>query len=61
MAREILSVPEDYLLETIEVLRRGLEATMASPTVSDRTRKALTKWCNDEEAYITGADDADDG
>ena len=56
MATVILSVPEEYLLEVITVIRAGLAAQL--PAVSDVTRKHLTQWCDDEEEYARGVDDA---
>ena len=52
MATEILSVPEDHLLEVVAVLRAGLKATQHHSTVGKKTREQLTKWCDEEEAYM---------
>lgn len=49
MASEILAVPEDSLAEVIRVIRAGL---LRERKVSRDTRRNLTKWCNDEEAYL---------
>lgn len=49
MAKEILVVSEDYLLEVIAVIRAGLDALAV---VSDRTRIQLVKWCDEEEEYV---------
>ena len=51
MAAEILSVPEEYLLEVIAVIRSGLAQLS---TVSDVTREQLTRWCDAEEVYMLG-------
>jgi hypothetical protein len=53
MAIEVLNVPEEYLLEVIEVLRAGLEHVEVSQSV----RLSLTTWCDEEEAYILGDDE----
>ncbi len=54
MAKEILAIPEERLIEVIAVIRAGLEIT----ETSDETREQLMKWCNEEEeeAYITNTD-----
>jgi hypothetical protein len=49
MASEILAVPDDKLREVISVIRAGL---MRERKVSRETRRQLTKWCNEEEAYL---------
>jgi hypothetical protein len=54
MATEILSVPEDHLLEVIKVIRAGLKATKDDKNITPETRQQLTKWCRDEEKYIRG-------
>lgn len=56
MASEILAVPEENLLEVINIIRTGLKN---SKRVSKDVRQALTEWCNGEEAYIKGEDDGD--
>jgi len=48
MAKEILAVPEERLLEVIAVIRAGL----AVSAVSDETVVQLAKWCDEEEAYM---------
>ncbi len=53
MATEILTVPENHLLEVICVIRKGIEA---SPKISPVVREQLMKWCTDEEAYMLGDD-----
>lgn len=53
MAREILVVPEEDLVEVISVIRRGLEDC----AVSDKVREALTTWCN-EERTMSGRKEA---
>lgn len=52
MASEILAVPEDNLAEVIAVIRAGLKTTKVTP----ETREQLTKWCDEEEAYLRGDD-----
>lgn len=49
MASEILSVPEEHLLEVIAVIRAGLANKACIPEVRER----LAEWCDEEEAYIT--------
>jgi len=49
MAKEILSVPEDCLLEVIEIIRLGLKM---KKKVSKDVKYNLEKWCNKEEAYM---------
>lgn len=53
MATEILTVPENHLLEVICVIRKGIEA---SPKISPVVREQLMKWCTDEEKYMLGDD-----
>lgn len=53
MSKEILVIPEDKLLETIKVLRAGLKATENDKTISNETREQLTKWCDEENVYIS--------
>lgn len=57
MATEILAVPEDNLVEVIAVIRSGLLTVQVSPD----TREALTRWCDEEEAYIKGEEGSCDG
>jgi hypothetical protein len=49
MASEILSVPEEHLLEVIAIIRAGL----ANKACSAEVRERLTEWCDEEEEYIT--------
>ncbi len=49
MASEILSIPEENLLEVIQVIRTGLMHTR----VSEETETQLLNWCAEEEEYIT--------
>lgn len=46
---EILSVPEEYLLEVIKIIRAGLKT---NPNCNKEVKQQLTKWCKDEEDYI---------
>lgn len=55
MAKEILAVPEDNLLEVIRVIRLGLKA--AKTGVSKEAREMLTIWCDEEEEYITAPEE----
>ena len=51
MARETLSVPEQYLEDVIMVIRAGLiakETDNLNPTVVEQ----LTIWCNEQENYV---------
>jgi len=43
------TVPEDHLMEVIEIIRAGLRAT---PNATPEVKRQLTKWCKDEEKYI---------
>lgn len=52
MAKEILAVPEGSLLEVIKVIRTGLKSLKNDRAISKETREQLTKWCDEEEAYI---------
>lgn len=52
MARETLSVPEDYLEDVVKVIRAGLSHTSVAPAV----REELTAWCDGEEAYLREED-----
>lgn len=49
MASEILAVPESSLAEVIRVIRGGL---LRERKISRETRRNLTKWCDEEEAYL---------
>lgn len=48
MASEILSVPEEYLIEVIKVIRAGLKKVR----ISKETSIQLKKWCKEEEEYL---------
>lgn len=48
MATEILAVPEDHLLEVIEIIRRGM-----NNDTTPEVREALEEWCAEEEDYLT--------
>lgn len=48
MAKEILAIPEDNLLEVIAVIRAGLTIV----DVSLETIEQLTRWCDEEEEYL---------
>lgn len=50
MGTEILAIPEDYLPQTIDIIRRGLNSIgeLVDPVVSH----ALTKWCDEMDEYI---------
>ena len=48
MSREILSIPQSRLGETIQVILVGLEYT----EVSKETERALRKWCQEESDYL---------
>ena len=50
MALEILSIPEEQLLEVVTVIRAGLQVVDVSRETSDY----LIKWCNEEEEYLNG-------
>lgn len=50
MAKEILAIPEEQLLEVVKVIRAGLQVVDVSRETSDN----LTNWCNDEEEYLDG-------
>jgi len=51
MPGEVLTVPEDHLLEVIAIIRAGLRAT---PKITPEVKRQLTKWCKNEERYIRG-------
>jgi hypothetical protein len=53
MAKETLSVPEEYLLDVIAVIRAGLKEV----DVPAEVYRNLSLWCDEEEDYITGGDD----
>ena len=55
MASEILSVPEERILEVVKVLRSGISTCQDS--VSEDTLIHLMKWCNDMEEYMQQGDD----
>jgi hypothetical protein len=50
VASEILAVPEQHLAEVIEVIRTGLG--MIDTFISSEVREQLTKWCDEESAYL---------
>ncbi len=50
MAKEILAVPEDHLMDVIEVIRTGLGAL--GDAVDAVVEFNLTKWCNEMEEYV---------
>ena len=50
MAKEILAVPEDHLMDVIEVIRAGLGAL--GDSVDAVVEFNLTKWCNEMEEYV---------
>jgi len=50
MAKETLTIPEDSLLEVVEVIEAGL--FVMKNKISLNTRENLTKWCNDERDYM---------
>lgn len=49
MASEILSIPEDYLEEVIDIIRVGLREC---EPVNLKVKQQLTKWCDEEQAYL---------
>ena len=51
MASELLHVPEEHLLEVIKIIRSGVAAQKAD--ITPEVKQQLTKWCNEEEAYIS--------
>lgn len=53
MAKEVLVVPEERLGEVIRVIRAGLKAISGKgDDVTNDTWSNLTKWCNEQEAYL---------
>ena len=48
MASEVLTIPEEQLLEVVKVIRAGLQVV----DVSRETLDNLIKWCNKEEEYL---------
>lgn len=46
---ETLHVPEEHLLEVINIIRSGLK----HESCSNEVHKQLTEWCDEEEEYIT--------
>lgn len=51
MAKETLAIPEDCLLEVIEIIRLGLKH---KKKISDDIKYNLEKWCDEEEKYMKG-------
>lgn len=45
-----LAVLEEHLEDVIHVIRRGLQ--FAKKSVDPSVVEQLTKWCDDEEAYL---------
>ncbi len=64
MASEILAVPEQYLEATIWIIRAGIEQAKfnfnATRHFAPEAIERLTKWCDDEEAYLHRLEDEDD-
>jgi hypothetical protein len=56
MASEVLAVPEGSLAEVIRVIRAGL---LRERKISRETRRNLTKWCDEEQAYLNRNADID--
>jgi hypothetical protein len=49
MASEILVVPEEHLLEVVEIIRLGLKN---HEKTSREVKRNLKKWCDEEETYM---------
>lgn len=49
MASVVLSIPEEQLMEFIEIARAGIAAS--GETHPEDTRKSLSNWCDDNEEY----------
>ena len=50
MAKEILSIPEEYLGEVIEVIRSGIAS--CEVYISNETIISLLHWCEEKEEYL---------
>lgn len=51
MAREVLIIPEASLNDVIIIIRNGLNWTSTSD-VSPIVAERLSKWCDEQEAYL---------
>jgi hypothetical protein len=50
MACENLCVPEEYLLEVVNVIRAGVEVI---DNISEETEVQLERWCDKMERYMS--------
>lgn len=50
MARETLHVPEEHLLEVVDIIRAGLRARRGGGT--PEVHEQLEKWCDEGEEYL---------
>ncbi len=49
MAQEILSIPEENLVEVIKVIYTGLKHV---GLISETTKQQLERWCQEEANYL---------
>ena len=49
MTTEVLAVPEDSLLEVVEIIEAGLKA---KKNISKDVREGLEHWLSDEREYL---------
>ena len=56
MAKEVLAIPEDNLLEVVGIIRAGLRAKRK---ITPEVYEALTAWCDEEEAYMRQDEDGE--
>ena len=52
MAKEILSIPEEYLLQFIEIIQFGLDSL--TDEIDSELKEYLLNWCKEEQKYIKG-------
>ena len=55
MASEKLIVPEENLLEVVDVIEAGLRGR-TKRRISTETKEQLRKWCNEMKAYMEQQD-----
>ena len=54
MGKEILAIPEEKIMEVVQVIRGGIEYTLAfdpESKVSSETVDRLIEWCDSHEEH----------
>jgi hypothetical protein len=50
MIKEILEIPQRYLIEVVEIIRLGIE--YAGDDIPSEIKAILLKWCDNKDEYI---------